>query len=177
MNGGSARRNSATHADRINTDKYPCLERDSNPRSQRSKTVHALDRAATVTGHPFIYSNSLFLWGFQTRISYAFLIFSIHFLWPFRVILLNLPSLTMLDESIIYHPAGWRNANALDFFSGVLCSNLGRDTDYPHWDFPFFRNLHANVDILPRLDHDSFLSNTLQFVFSTIHSIILLWIV
>jgi hypothetical protein len=33
---------------RINAHRHPCLERDSNARSQRSKTVHALDREATV---------------------------------------------------------------------------------------------------------------------------------
>jgi hypothetical protein len=39
---------------RINTRKHPCLEWESNPRSQRSnertKTVHAIDRATTVIG-------------------------------------------------------------------------------------------------------------------------------
>jgi hypothetical protein len=35
---------------RINTDKHPCLEWHSNTQSQRSKTVHTLDRVATVTG-------------------------------------------------------------------------------------------------------------------------------
>jgi hypothetical protein len=35
-----------------NTHRHPCLEWDSNPRSQRSseRTVHVLDRAATVLG-------------------------------------------------------------------------------------------------------------------------------
>jgi hypothetical protein len=30
--------------------RHPCLEWDSNPRSQRAKTIHALDRGATVIG-------------------------------------------------------------------------------------------------------------------------------
>jgi hypothetical protein len=34
------------------THSHPCLEYDSNPRSQRSKAVHAVDRAATVIGLP-----------------------------------------------------------------------------------------------------------------------------
>jgi hypothetical protein len=38
------------HKHRINAHGHPCFEWDSNPRSQRSKTVHALDGAATVVG-------------------------------------------------------------------------------------------------------------------------------
>jgi hypothetical protein len=34
--GGSARRKAATYKNRINTDKHPCLQWDSNPQSQRS---------------------------------------------------------------------------------------------------------------------------------------------
>jgi hypothetical protein len=33
-----------------NKHRHPCLEGDSNPRSKRAKTVHALDRAAIVIG-------------------------------------------------------------------------------------------------------------------------------
>jgi hypothetical protein len=40
------------HKHRINAHKHPCLEWDSNPRPVfvRAKTVHALDRVATVVG-------------------------------------------------------------------------------------------------------------------------------
>jgi hypothetical protein len=38
-----------TQTQNKHTHRRPCLERDSNPRSQRSKTVQAPDRASTVT--------------------------------------------------------------------------------------------------------------------------------
>jgi hypothetical protein len=37
------------HKHRINANRHPCLEWDSNPRSQWAKTIYASDRAATVT--------------------------------------------------------------------------------------------------------------------------------
>jgi hypothetical protein len=43
------------HRHRINVHRHPCLEWDSNPRSQcwsERKTVHALDCTATLVGHP-----------------------------------------------------------------------------------------------------------------------------
>jgi hypothetical protein len=48
---------------RLNTHRHPCLEWDSNPRTQRferAKTVHVLDRAATVIGVVLLHSNLFF---------------------------------------------------------------------------------------------------------------------
>jgi hypothetical protein len=51
---GSTRRKAATYTEqrkhRINADKHPCLEWDSNPQSvfEQAKTFHALDRETTV---------------------------------------------------------------------------------------------------------------------------------
>jgi hypothetical protein len=38
---------------RINTHRHPCLKWDSTPAFERAKTVHAIDRAATVTDYLF----------------------------------------------------------------------------------------------------------------------------
>jgi hypothetical protein len=55
------------------THRHPCLEWDSNPRSQRSnerpKTVHALDRAATVAGSDsFTFYISWWRSGYRTSL-------------------------------------------------------------------------------------------------------------
>jgi hypothetical protein len=58
LGGGSARHKAAIYTqDNINTHRHPCLEWDSNPRSQvfeQAKTVHALDCTATVIGKYYI---------------------------------------------------------------------------------------------------------------------------
>jgi hypothetical protein len=47
------------HKHRINAQRHPCLERDSNPRLQRSngRRVHVLDRTATVIGHEDVWGS------------------------------------------------------------------------------------------------------------------------
>jgi hypothetical protein len=54
MDGGSVRRKAATYTqnntDRIKAHRHPCLEWDAMPMFERSKRVHALDRAAAVIG-------------------------------------------------------------------------------------------------------------------------------
>jgi hypothetical protein len=44
-----------------NAYRHPCLEWDSNPRSEREETVHALDRAATAIGTKHVYECRIFM--------------------------------------------------------------------------------------------------------------------
>jgi hypothetical protein len=44
------------------THRHPCLERETNPVFKRAKTVHALNRAATVIGSTVCYSCIFLVW-------------------------------------------------------------------------------------------------------------------
>jgi hypothetical protein len=69
LDGGSARRKAATYTqnntNRINAHRHTCLGWDSNsrfPAFERAKTVHALDRAATVIGTAFKYYEYIYIY-------------------------------------------------------------------------------------------------------------------
>jgi hypothetical protein len=117
VDGGSARRKAATYTEintnRINAHRHPCLEWDSNPRSQRSRESE--DSLMTQTARPLwsVYSWGLSLW--NSVVSFLFSQSNVQPVHP------NLLTLLGKVSGMVSHPA---------CIPGFLASNYGRDTEY-----------------------------------------------
>lgn len=67
---------------------------------------------------------------------------NIHLCFPFALILITVVN-ERRDGSV------WRSGNALNSYSDVLCSNIGRNTYYPDVLRCFPKSLQANAGIVP----------------------------